>query len=319
MQNHRTETLIARGLKLSHLRILAALGDTRAIARAAGQVGITQPAASRLLAEIGTIAGQPVHQRTGRGIRLTLAGEALARRARRVLMEMQDAERELAEIRAGGRGHVRIGSVTGPALDRVLPALRTWRLAQPGTTVEVVVATSDELADRLLDGRLDFAVGRLPDGIGTGLLHAETMAAEPVSLVVRAGHRLTRPPAIAPAMLLEYDWVMPGPESLLRQAVVRRLAEMGLPEPRQRLFTASFLLTLALLSQSNSIAPLATAVADTFARGPNAPYAVVPIDLGIEVPPFGMITRADADLPPAARRLADLIRDMGPRTPGFAV
>lgn len=319
MQNRRNETLIARGLKLSHLRILAALGDTRAIARAAGQVGITQPAASRLLAEIGTIAGQPVHERTGRGIRLTLAGEALARRARRMLMEMQDAERELAEIRAGGRGHVRIGSVTGPALDRVLPALRTWRLAQPGTTVEVVVATSDELADRLLDGRLDFAVGRLPDGIGTGLLHAETMAAEPVSLVVRAGHRLTRPPAIGPAMLLDYDWVMPGPESLLRQAVVRRLAEMGLPEPRQRLSTASFLLTLALLSQSNSIAPLATAVADTFARGPNAPYAVVPIDLGIEVPPFGMITRADADLPPAARRLADLIRDMGPRTPGFAV
>jgi DNA-binding transcriptional LysR family regulator len=313
----RRQDLIARGLKLSHLRLLSALADSGQISLAASQVGIAQPAASRLLAEVERIAGQPVRLRTGRGITLTPAGQALARRATRMLMEMRDAERELDEIRAGGRGHVRIGSVTGPALDRVLPALRSWRLAQPGTTVEVIVATSDQLAAQLAEGRIDFAIARLPGGIPDGVLSFDVMAAEPVSLVVRSGHRLARSRAVAPADLMAYDWVMPGSDSLMRQAVVLKLQELGLPEPSQRLSTASFLLTLALLSQSNSIAPLATAVARTFAGTPNAPYAIVPVDLGIEVQPFGMMTRAQGDLPPEARRLADLIRSITPRGPAF--
>jgi DNA-binding transcriptional LysR family regulator len=313
--SQRRQDLIARGLKLSHLRILAALADTGQIGLAAAQVGIAQPAASRLLAEVERIAGQPVRLRTGRGITLTPAGQALARRAGRMLMEMRDAERELDEIRTGGRGHVRIGSVTGPALDRVLPALRSWRLAQPGTTVEVIVATSDQLAQQLVDGRIDFAIARLPDGGAGDVLSFDEMAPEPVSLVVRSGHRLARARTVQPADLMEYDWVMPGTDSLMRQAVVRRLHALGLPEPSQRLSTASFLLTLALLSQSNSIAPLATSVAQTFAGTPAAPYARVPVDLGIEVPPFGMMMRAQVDLPPEARRLADLIRSIPARVP----
>ena len=54
-------------------------------------------------------------------------GAALALRAQRVQMELRDAARDMAEVAAGGVGHVRIGSVTGPAIDRVLPVLRNAR------------------------------------------------------------------------------------------------------------------------------------------------------------------------------------------------
>jgi DNA-binding transcriptional LysR family regulator len=80
-----------------------------------------------------------------------------------------------------------------------------------------------------------------------------------------------------------------------------------LPHPPQRLSTASFLLTLALLQQSNAIAPLAKAVAASFANAPDAPYVQLPIDLGIEVEAFGLMTRADMALTPIAKRLADRI------------
>jgi hypothetical protein len=55
-------------LKLSHLRLLAAMADTGQIGRAAERVGITQPGASRLMVEIGRVVGQPVHARQGRGV-----------------------------------------------------------------------------------------------------------------------------------------------------------------------------------------------------------------------------------------------------------
>ena len=301
------DSLLRKGLKLSHLRLLHALAETGQIGTAADRLSIAQPAASRLLAEVERISGQPVHIRTGRGITLTAMGEALARRAARVVTELRDAEREIAEIASGGSGHVRIGSVTGPALDRLLPALRTARLALPGVTVEAIVAPSDLLGEQLLTGRLDFAIGRMPLGMDGQLALSAPIDSEPVALMVRRGHRLAQQSRVDPAELMDYDWVMPGPDALLTRAVLARLRALGLPQPQQRLSTPSFLLTLALIQQSNAIAPLARAVCDRFGAGPDAPYVILPLDLGITVEPFGLLTRRGAILTPVARRLADMV------------
>lgn len=300
-------SLLRKGLKLSHLRLMAALSETGQIGLAADRLGIAQPAASRLLAEVERISGQPLHQRTGRGIALTPMGVALAARAARVVTEIRDAEREIVEIGGGNMGHVRIGSVTGPALDRVLPALRTARLALPGVTAEVTVAPSDLLAQQLLSGRMDFAIGRMPEGMEAQLDLSAPIDSEPVDLMVRRGHRLAQAARIAPRDLMDYDWVMPPAEALLARAVTDRLRVLDLPRPPQRLATSSFLLTLSLLQQSNAIAPLARAVCERFASGPDSPYAVLPVDLGIVVEPYGLLTRTGAILTPVARRLADMI------------
>ena len=306
------ETLLRRGLKLSHLRLLASLAETGQITLAAQAVGVAQPAASRLLAEIEGIIGHPAHERTGRGIALTPIGAALARRAQRVQMELRDAARDMAEIAAGGVGHVRIGSVTGPAMDRVLPVVRTARMASPNVTVDVVVQPSDVLCGQLLAGELDFVLGRMPDGPQRSLLDFSVIATEPVTLLVRRGHPLLRSAPLTKDALMHYDWVMPGPDSILTRAVLTRLRDHGLAAPEQRLSTASFLLTFALLQQSNAIAPLARAVADVFTRGGAARFVELPIDLGIAVEPYGLITRARMALPPSARRLAEQIRAMEP-------
>jgi DNA-binding transcriptional LysR family regulator len=301
------DSLLRRGLKLSHLRLLSALAETGQLGLAADRMAIAQPAASRLLAEVERITGQPVHLRTGRGITLTPMGQSLARRATRVVTEIRDAEREITEIASGGSGHVRIGSVTGPALDRVLPALRTARLALPAVTAEVIVAPSDLLGQQLLAGRLDFAIGRMPDGLDGQLVLSDPIDVEPVALMVRRGHHLAMQPRLTPTDLMAFDWVMPGPEALLTRAVLDRLQALGLPTPPQRLATASFLLTLALIQQSNAIAPLARAVCDRFSAAPDAPYVILPLDLGITVAPFGLLTRAGAILTPVAQRLAAMI------------
>lgn len=302
----QTDALLRRGLKLSHLRLMAALAEAGQLGLAADRLGIAQPAASRLLAEVERIAGQAVHQRTGRGIALTPMGEALARRATRVVMELRDAGREMEELAGGGAGHVRIGSVTGPALDRVLPALRTARLALPQVSAEVVVAPSDLLGQQLLAGRMDFALGRMPPGMEGELTLSAPLGVEPVALMVRKGHRLAQGERIDPLELMDFDWIMPGPEALLTQAVMGRLADLGLPQPPQRLATSSFLLTLALIQQSNAIAPLARAVCDRFA-GPGSPYVILPVDMGIVVEPFGLLTRTGAILTPVAARLCSMV------------
>ncbi|MDM7932356.1 LysR substrate-binding domain-containing protein [Tabrizicola sp.] len=302
------QSLLSRGIKLSHLQILAAFAETGQIGAAAVQVGIAQPAASRLLSEVEVMLGLPVRQRSGRGVILTEAGRSLADRAARVLQELAEAAREVAEIAGGGVGRVKIGAVTAPALDIVLPTLRQARTSHPAIACDVVVAGSDVLCGQLASGALDMAIGRVPPTVDPALFEAVVIAPEPVALVVRRGHPLAEAPPRDAMALFAHDWVMPGEDSPLAQAVLARLAELGLPRPVQHLSTSSFLLTLAALQQADAVAPMAKAVADEFASGPAAPFVQIALDLSIAVAPFSLLTRKAARLTAAAETVLSLIR-----------
>ena len=292
-----------RRLKPVQLRLLAELAEAGALGLAASRIGIAQPAASRLLAEMEAVLDLSLHERDGRGLRLTHVGAALARRAARIEMELFDAAQEVAEAATGRAGVVRVGAVTGPALSLVLPTLTTIQRTLPDFRAEVTVSTSINLCDMLRDGRLDFALARLTPG--ETQLDAQPMAGEPLSLVVRRGHPLLVRPTIPLEDLMHYDWVMGDDETLLTQTVTARLAELGLPLPERRISTSSFLFTLALLNQTDAIAPLATPVVNSFAGNPSVPFVSLPVDLGLSVAPFSLVTRFGSQMTPSAQRLAD--------------
>ena len=67
-------------LKLRHLQLLAALGEHRALNRAAESLGISQPAASKLLIDLETALDQELFDRVGRGLVPNGYGEILMRR-----------------------------------------------------------------------------------------------------------------------------------------------------------------------------------------------------------------------------------------------
>jgi DNA-binding transcriptional LysR family regulator len=294
-----------RRLKPAQLRLLAELDNTGALGLAATRIGVAQPAASRLLAETEDLLGLSLHERQGRGLQLTPAGRALARRAARIEIELADAARELSEAATGRAGVVRVGSVTGPALSLVMPTLIDLQRSFPEFRAEVTVATSITLCALLREGRMDFALARL--GPGETQLEAKVIAGEPVSLVVRRGHPILVRPQISVDDLLRYDWVMGDDETLLTQTVIARLSELGMPLPQRRISTSSFLFTLAFLNQTDAIAPLATPVVDSFAGNPSVPFVSLPIDLGLSVAPFSLVTRAGAQMTPSAQRLIDAI------------
>ena len=295
-------------LKLSHLRLLAAMADTGQIGRAADRVGITQPGASRLMVEIGRVVGQPVHARQGRGVVLTAVGAALARRAQRVLQELEAAAVEVGGIAAGGVGHIRLGSVTAPSLDLVLPALRSLRVTDPGLSFEVSVLPSVQLCADLRAGGLDLAIGRLVTAEDAAELAFEPLASEPVVLVVRRGHPLDRGVPVGLDEVLRHDWVLPGGASPITGAVERRMAALGARLGRPQLSTASMLLTLVRVQQSNAIAPLAEAVARAFTGGEGAAFVRLDAGLGIDVGPYGLLTRRGQVPSPAVERLVSMLR-----------
>jgi DNA-binding transcriptional LysR family regulator len=294
-------------LKMTHLRLLAHLAETRRITTAADLMGVSQPTASRLIVEIEAILGQPVHERSGRGVAMTAVGEALAHRARRILAELHEATVEVSGLASGEAGHLHLGAVTAPAIGLILPVLRTLRLTHPGITADVTVAPSALLCQELRSGRLDLVLGRPSDPRDAEDFDITPLGTEPVSLIVRQGHPLAGRAAITMADLMRFDWVMPAATSPLGAAIVRRFDSLGMPPPRQTLTTSSFLLTLTVVRQTNAIAPLARAVTDVFATNDSAGYVALDAPFHIDVGSYGLMTRRGQAKTPALSRFIDQI------------
>ncbi|WP_417259656.1 LysR family transcriptional regulator [Celeribacter sp.] len=302
-------TLLRKGLKINHLRLAAALLTEGKLTDAAHTLGIAQPAASRLASEIEAIINAPFYHREGRGIALTAEGRALAIRADRILNEIGDAGREIDELRRGLTGTVALGAVTGPAIDLVLPVVRHARIDMPDAQIEIEVATSDHLRDMVIDRRLDFAIGRLPDDSTASQFDYTPIGPEPMNIIARRDHPLMRAKTpISIESLLRYDWVMPPSGAILRQTVERALRDLGHAPPLRVLNTSSFLLTLAAVGQSNAIAPIASAVAQIFSA--DGQIQTLDTKLELAVDEFGILTRSGAHLTPTAQRVRELVNDM---------
>jgi len=328
------DRLLKKGLKISHLRLAYALMREEQLSSAAQVIGIAQPAASRLASEVERIIGAPLYTRAGRGIEMTPEGLALAHRARRILHEISDADREITELKSGLTGKVSIGAVTGPAIEHVLPTLRQARIALPNIQIEVEVGTSDTLGPMLQSGQLDFALARLPKGLDPSMFHMTVVSKEPLSLVARHGHpvlqRSEQPPnsAVPVVELLKYDWVMPDAGAILHNTVSQALTRRGFPLPERVLRTSSFLLVLATISQTNAVAPVATSVAQTFTsyQGDDSGTSdtpglvqIIKTDIDFEVEDYGLLTRAGSLLPPVSQSVLRLLCDgIGIETPTTA-
>ncbi|WP_269583250.1 LysR substrate-binding domain-containing protein [Roseibium sp. Sym1] len=300
--------LLRRGLKISHLRLMAELTGQSRLTDAAQALGITQPAASRLIAEIERIADADIYTRSGRGIELTDTGRKLAERCVRILQEFADAGRDIDQHKAGQSGHVSIGSVTGPAIEYVLPALRHIRLSYPEISISVEVSPSNALAPMLEDGRLDFSLSRVPVDQDPALFEEKPLLREPAVMIGRVGHPLTRTRApLSIDSFLGFDWVLPPVGSPIRTTVEQALRDRRLPLPARVLTTSSFLFTLATIQQTNAVAPVAKSVADSFAARPDgtgATLTVLDSDLTLSVETYSFLTRKGQVLTPVAQVVA---------------
>ena len=113
---------LTRRLKPTHLRLILEIARLRKLQLAAQHVGMTQPAASRILSEIEAQVGAALFIRHRRWMEPTAIGAAFLRHARVVLNELASLETEVRNLNAGLAGSVRVGSVTGPAVGVLVPA-----------------------------------------------------------------------------------------------------------------------------------------------------------------------------------------------------
>lgn len=149
-------------LTLKQLRYFEALAMHGHFGHAAAVCAISQPALSVQIKALEQSLGAVLFERSARGVRLTSVGEALARRVRTILSEV-DALGEFARAsRDQGLARLRIGVIPTIA-PYVLPALvADLNKLFPGLDLHVRETLTEKLITELAGGRLDCALVALP-------------------------------------------------------------------------------------------------------------------------------------------------------------
>ncbi|MGW0561846.1 LysR family transcriptional regulator [Streptomyces sp. NPDC003016] len=196
------------------LRILRAVADHRTVTAAAAALYLTPSAVSQQLAALEQETGHTLLTRSGRGVRLTAAGDILLAHTHAVLAQLERAEAELAAYAGGAAGEVRVvGFATGIA-EVLAPAIGRLADRHPSVRIRVRDAEGDESLALVLDGEVDVALAVEYRGApheDDRRLARVPLYAEPFDAVLHASHPLGQAPAVSLAELADSDWIGPYP------------------------------------------------------------------------------------------------------------
>lgn len=255
-----------RRLRLQHLQLLVNLAETGSISEAARVSFTTQPALSKWLKELEESIGAPLFERHARGLHLTAHGSLLLAHARRVLGEMQRARHALETLQDGNSFRVAIGTSPASAPNLVPAAIMAFLRRHPSAHVALEESAMDTLLERLELGQLDLVVGRLDNYAPRHSLRCERLYQEPMRVVCRAGHPLTRRAHLTWEELYTFDWIVWPSGTSVRSKLDTALTDAGRPPLPCRIESSSLVGNLWLLQYSDLLSVTSARVAEHFAH-----------------------------------------------------
>lgn len=285
-------------LRMRQVALILAVGEHGTLRKASGELGMTQPAATKMIHELESALGQKLFERVGRGQKLTPAGTSVLGYFRGLRGSIESMTRELAELQLGSSGRVSVGSIMAPSPTLLTQAIIALKKAYPLLSVDVTLDTSDRLFELLREGVLDVAIGRVrgeqwADYVFTPLENEE------LAIVVGMDHPLGKKKSVPFASLLDYPWILQPTGSPMREVLEQEFRMQQAPVPRGLIETASILTTTNLIAETDMIGVVPQSIADTYAR--HGLLRVLPCHIQHKMESFGSVTRKDRPLSEATR------------------
>jgi DNA-binding transcriptional LysR family regulator len=247
-------------IRLRHITCFVVVAQERTLARAAARLHLSQPAVSKTLAELESLAGRRLVDRSRAGTALTPAGEEFLRYAVDVTQALESAAAVLTGAAVPIAPAVRVGALPTVAGGLLVVALARLRERRPHAGVSVRIGDNPELLAWLKSGEVDLAVGRMAEpammqGVAFELLYAESLA-----VVTRPQHPLAilGNTAVSPRALVDYPLIVPGAGTAPRHDVEGFFAANGivpLPPGRTETQSAAVARALTLISDAVWITP----------------------------------------------------------------
>jgi DNA-binding transcriptional LysR family regulator len=255
-------------MDLRDLEYFLAIVEAKSVTLAARRVHAAQPTLSHALARLETELGERLIERKARSaLRLTDAGEVVARRAREALSVVTALRDDLAALRGHVGGHLRIAaiqSLSATLLPRVLAAMAR---EHPGVVPSVRTLAAENIARAVAAGRADVGIlAGAPRSTLRGLT-VKLLFEEPLVALMRRTDELAKRKRLRLAQLSGRALLLVPDGTFLSDTIHEACASAG--------FVPKVMLTLAS----------AEALRETVRAG-----------LGITILPRGYVVPADREL-----------------------
>ena len=291
------------------LRVFLAVVDEGGVTRAARKLRIAQPSISQTLRAIEREYGVDLFRRSGRGVRITSAGEALVGPARQAVRSLEAAAAAVTEVSGLASGRLDIGALSTLASDPLAELIGRFRRAHEGVSVRVLESEGVvDLAALVRAGSTELGITQLP--APSRDLVARPLGRQELLFVLPPGSADDGEP-LAVRKLADTPLVMSPSGTSTRILLDRALADAGI-EPRVAVETSAREATVPLVLGGAGAALLPAPIArDAARRGAAVRTPTPPITRQI-----GLLHR-DERLSPAARAFIDesLEASAGGRSP----
>lgn len=312
MPNAVAENRINRRLRFHDLQVFFAVVQCGSMAKAAKELGVTQPAVSEVVAGLEDAFGVRLFDRSSRGVEPTIYGRALLKRGVAATDELKQCMRDIEFLIDPTKGEVRIGCPDSIAGGLLAPFVEKFCDHNPGATVAVDSVPWPTLELPELHARkLDVVITRLSkpradDPFGDDL-YVETLFRDEAVVAAGTNSRWARRRKITLSDLRHASWVGTSQETLTRTLLGRAYQTANVPPPAMRVMTFSVQLRAYLLATGDFL----TAIPKSMLKlNPECRrLQELPVKLPSPNFPVVIITLKGRTLPPPVELFLDGLRE----------
>jgi len=299
-------TRIGRRLRFRDIEMFFAVVECRSMAKAAAQLGVTQPSVSETVASLESAFGVRLLDRSPQGVAPTIYGHALLKRGVAALDELKQGLRDISYLADPKVGEVRVG--WPESFTEVLSGMvRAFCLEHPGIALRIdhLPAPTGELPE-LQARKLDIALARsLPERFAADL-NAEVLFDDPAVIAAGANSRWARRRRIELGDLVDADWVATPRETLTTRLLEQAFRDKGLPAPKLRVTTFSVQLRARLLVEGEFLACMPRSLLQVKVDGVG--LRTLPIKLAPHTFPVAIVTVKNRTLTPVVELFVERLR-----------
>jgi DNA-binding transcriptional LysR family regulator len=221
---------IRRRLRLRDLDILIAVIDAGSMSKAAVRFNMTQPAVTKVIADLEQALGVRLVDRSRRGVEPTPHGLALAARGTAVFDELRQGVADLDFLSDPTAGEIRLACTEPVAAAIVSPVIDRLTLQYPRMVFYVVPSDVTESYQALAERKVEFIIARITGPISDE--HAvEILFHDDLVVATGASNPMTRRRKIALADLADEPWLLSS-DSTFGALVSNSFRAAGLAPPR---------------------------------------------------------------------------------------
>ncbi|WP_233873413.1 LysR family transcriptional regulator [Paraburkholderia adhaesiva] len=246
-------------MEFGRLRALLELARCGTMAAAAEALFLTPSAVSQQIAQLEEDAGVKLTERVGRGVRLTPAGHALVGYAERVMVVLDEARSELAELRREIAGELRVAAFPSIASIVLPDTVKELRRAFPRLAIALEELEPIDAVAALRSWRTDIAlIDDLSIATGNDRENVELvpLAEDALYVAVATDHPLSKKPSLSLADLRYETWAIESTWSTFGSFVIELCRRAGFePQTNARCRGSDIIDAMVTPGCSVSIAP----------------------------------------------------------------